>query len=1192
MAKRKKQKDPAVDESTRIRISQCINNFLETSDQVYTFDANLENHERAVVHILCRKLGMKSKSTGRGDQRQVSIYKTKKYARNEKDKLTCLTFSEESRSVLQDLFANYPPEDGELGEKPLAIHKGKGTKREMKKDDMFNMPSMTKEDIAKKVEALNLRIENNAKLRQIVEERSKLPIASFVDVITSTISSHQVVLISGETGCGKTTQVPQFLLDHMWGRGEACKIVCTQPRRISATSVAERISCERGESIGDDIGYKIRLESKGGRNSSIVFCTNGVLLRVLVSKGLTGSKSKASTKTTKNDLSSITHIIVDEIHERDRYSDFMLAIIRDMLPSNPHLRLVLMSATLDAERFSQYFGGCPVICVPGFTYPVKSFYLEDVLSLVKGEEDNDHSNSALQTKTVYELTEEDRAALDEAINLAWTDDEFDSLLDLVSSEGIPNIYNYQESLTGRTPLMVFSGKGRVNDVCKLLSFGADCHLRDKDGLTALEWAERENQQGSADAIRQHLASSMSGSPKQKLLDKYLAMANPEVIDVVLIHQLLMKICADSAAGAILVFLPGWDDINRTREKLFANPIFRDNSKYTIISLHSMVPPAEQKHVFRQSPQGCRKIILSTNLAETAVTINDVVYVIDSGKMKEKSYDPYNNVSTLHSSWVSKASSRQRAGRAGRCQPGICYRLYSKLRAESLPDFQVPEIKRMPIEELCLQVKLLDPYCKIGDFLRKTLDPPVSETIRNAIAVLQDIGALSQDEELTEIGEKLGQLPVHPTTSKMLFFAILMNCLDPALTLACASDYRDPFTLPMLPHEKIRATAAKFELASIYGGHSDQLAVIAAFEGWSSSKEKGQDARFCSQYFISSTTMRMLDGMRKQLKSELIRNGFIPEDVSCCNLNSHDPGILRAVLVAGLYPMVGRVMPPNGKRNIVETPSGAKVRLHPRSLNSRLSSKICNDHPLMVYDEITRGDGGVNIRKCTIVGPLPLLLLATEIVVAPGSDSDEEDDEDEDEDDDDGDDDEMDIEELDGRKGKKMMSSPDNSVQVVMDRWLFFRSKALDVAQIYCLRERLTAAILFKVTHPRKELTPMLGASMRATALVLSWDGQSGIPVSSESVDSLTSMVLATGIDNSSAQGSTRMAQNSNSFPKSPTGKPFKGKPKENRQKFANNSGSSAPRGDGTKHQHGGAPKPSRRYNLRPRSKNTKNSSCP
>ncbi|KAF9682853.1 hypothetical protein SADUNF_Sadunf05G0151300 [Salix dunnii] len=1146
------QQNPIVAEATRIRISDILESFRAAPDQVYTFEANLSSFDRAVVHEVCKKMGMMSKSSGRGSQRCVSVYKNTKKLDDVKGKenLTHLTFSGESKMALGELFSNYPPAEGGFGTELDGKHSGTAGKTREKKDDIFSKPFRKKEEIAKKVESFASRIEKDVKLKQIVEGRSKLPIASFRDVITSTIESHQVVLISGETGCGKTTQVtnsllcllygtsnmacrncvPQFLLDHKWGKGEACKIVCTQPRRISAISVAERISYERGESVGDSVGYKIRLESKGGKHSSIVFCTNGVLLRMLVSKGISGSQNEAKTAAEEN-ISDLTHIIVDEIHERDRFSDFMLAIIRDILPSHSHLRLILMSATLDAERFSQYFGGCPIIRVPGFTYPVKAFHLEDVLSILNSRDDN-HLDSAIPNvrDEGHELTEEDKAALDEAINLAWSNDEFDSLLDLVSSEGTPKVYNYQHSTSGLTPLMVFAGKGRVGDVCLLLSLGANCNLQEKFGLTALKWAERENQEEAAEVIRKHAQNALAdSSEQQQLLDKYMATINPEFVDVILIEQLLKKICVDSKDGAILVFLPGWDDINRTRERLLVNPFFKDGSKFIIISLHSMVPSMEQKKVFKRPPQGCRKIILSTNISESAITIDDVVYVIDSGRMKEKSYDPYNNVSTLQSSWVSKASAKQREGRAGRCQPGICYHLYSKLRETSLPDFQVPEIKRMPIEELCLQVKLLDPHCKIEDFLQKTLDPPVPETINNAVAVLVDIGALSVDETLTDLGEKIGCLPVHPLTSKMLFFAILMNCLDPALTLACASDYRDPFTLPMLPNEKKRAAAAKFELASLYGGHSDQLAVMAAFECWKKAKNRGQEASFCSQYFISSSTMNMLEAMRKQLQRELVRKGFIPENVSSCNTNAHVPGIVHAVLVAGLYPMVGRFLPPKHGKRVVETTSGAKVRLHPQSLNFKLSFWKSNDYPLVIYDEITRGDGGMHIRNCTVIGPLPLLLLATEIVVAPAENDDDDDDDYDSADGAESDEDGMEIDgKLGTQQGERIMSSPDNLVMVVVDRWLYFGATALDVAQIYCLREQLSAAILFKVTHPHKELPPALGAYAYTTACILSNDGLSGISLPGESVESLTSMVHATEIDKSTS-GRRGASQNPNSF---------------------------------------------------------------
>ncbi|KAL8088386.1 DExH-box ATP-dependent RNA helicase DExH6 isoform X2 [Apium graveolens] len=1127
-----KKNDVHIAESTRIKIHTLLEDFRTSNHKEYTFEANLTNTERAAVHILCRKMGLRSKSSGRGDQRRVSVFTNKaKSGTMKKEKLTCFTFSEESKEVLQDLFMRYPPDDHDIGQETVKFG-GINDKLKRKKDDIFSRPDLSKDDIKKKAESLGSRVNNVPMLKQITEKRSKLPIAAFRDVITSTIDSHQVVLISGETGCGKTTQVPQYILDHMWRKGEACKIVCTQPRRISATSVAERISSERGENIGECVGYKIRLESKGGRHSSIVFCTNGVLLRVLIAKGSDRSEI-VSSRREKDDISNITHIIVDEIHERDRFSDFMLAIIRDMLPSYPNLRLVLMSATLDAERFSQYFGGCPIIRVPGFTYPVKTFYLEDVLSFLKSSESNHLDCTSISATDDLESVEERKEAIDEAINLAWSTDEFAPLRELVSCERGANL---QHSITGVTPLMIFSGKGEVGDLGMLLSFGADCHLRDNDGRNALEWAKHNKQDEAAEILNKHIEESITNSKEENhLLDKYFSTANSELIDVVLIEKLLRKICCDSVDGAILVFLSGWDDIKKTKEILETSNFFKDSNKFVILALHSMVPSMEQKKVFNRPPPGCRKIILSTNISETAITIDDVVYVIDCGRMKEKSYDPYNNVSTLHSSWISKASAKQREGRAGRCQPGICYHLYSKLRAASLPAFQVPEIKRMPIEELCLQVKLLDPECKIDEFLKKTLDPPVFESMRNAIIVLQDIGALTPDEKLTELGEKLGSLPVHPLTSKMLFLAILLNCLDPALTLACASDYRDPFTLPMSPFDKKKAAAAKSELASLYGGQSDQLALIAAFECWKKAKEKGQEARFCSNYYVSSGTMNMLFGMRKQLRSELHRNGFIPDDVSLCSLNAHDPGILDAVLFAGLYPMVGRLFPQKGRRALVETSGGEKVRLHPHSTNFKLSKR--NDQPLLIFDEVTRGDGGLHIRNCSVIGPLPLLLLATEIVVAPSKEDDEEGDDDDD-DEDGTESEDADLDENDEHvaekhskldiEGEKIMSSPENTVKVVVDRWLAFETTALDVAQIYCLRERLSAATLFKVREPRKILPENFGVSMCAIASVLSYDGRSGISETLDSVEKLTSMVSATEFGQAE-QGTNNKIHQPNNF---------------------------------------------------------------
>ncbi|CAN7079272.1 unnamed protein product [Brassica oleracea var. botrytis] len=210
--------------------------------------------------------------------------------------------------------------------------------------------------------------EKSVEGQRMLECRRCLPAYKQRDVVLSAISQNQVIVVSGETGCGKTTQIPQFILESEVeaNRGALCNIICTQPRKISAMSVSERVACERGEPLGESVGYKVRLEGVRGRDTRLLFCTTGILLRrLLVDRSLRG----------------VTHVIVDEIHERGMNEDFLLIILKDLLPRRPELKLILMSATLDAELFSSYFGGAAVIHIPGFTYPVRSYFLEDILEM-------------------------------------------------------------------------------------------------------------------------------------------------------------------------------------------------------------------------------------------------------------------------------------------------------------------------------------------------------------------------------------------------------------------------------------------------------------------------------------------------------------------------------------------------------------------------------------------------------------------------------------------------------------------------------------------------------------------------------------------------------------------------------------------------------------------------------------------
>ena len=247
-------------------------------------------------------------------------------------------------------------------------------KRVFKGSGHDNNKTITKE--SKYILGSNAQIPPRARDNDASASRVKLPIHSFRDKLLKSVKTNQVTLVTGDTGCGKTTQVGQYILEDANKRQQPCRVVCTQPRRISAISVAERVAYERGEQIGQTVGYQIRLESKVSPKTALLYCTNGVLLRLL----MTGHKA----------LANVTHVIMDEIHERDKFSDYLLICLRDQLKSYKNLRVVLMSAALNIDLFRDYFGNCPIIHIPVMCHKVEEYFLEDVLELTG------YSNKAMQ----------------------------------------------------------------------------------------------------------------------------------------------------------------------------------------------------------------------------------------------------------------------------------------------------------------------------------------------------------------------------------------------------------------------------------------------------------------------------------------------------------------------------------------------------------------------------------------------------------------------------------------------------------------------------------------------------------------------------------------------------------------------------------------------------------------------------
>ncbi|NXG04246.1 YTDC2 helicase, partial [Sakesphorus luctuosus] len=539
----------------------------------------------------------------------------------------------------------------------------------------------------------------------------------------------------------------------------------------------------------------------------VTFCTNDMLLRTLMAGDGT--------------LATVTHVVVDEVHERDRFNDFLLIKLRDVLQTQNNLKLIISSAALDADLFIRYFGSCPVIHIPGRPFEVKEVFLEDILrstgytnkEMVKYKKQKQQEEKQKNTLTEWcsaqestskvkrqrprsvpraaeechvlegggdtvfnQLTEKDVNCLepwlvkemDSCLSDIWLHKDIDSfaqVFHLILTENVS--VDYRHSETSATALMIASGRGFLSQVEQLFSMGASIHCRSSNGWTAVDWAKHFGQTEVADLLESYSASfgfgnldesslvQTSGSDlsaeDRELLSTYHHSFDDEKVDLDLIMHLLCIICHSCDAGAILIFLPGYDEIVSLRDHiLFDDKRFADNThRYQVFMLHSSVQTLDQKKVLESPPPGVRKIasirglcqiliwILSTNIAETSITISDVVFVIDSGKVKEKSFDALSHVAVLKMAWISKASAIQRKGRAGRCQPGVCFRLFSRLRFQKMLEFQTPELLRMPLQEICLYTRLLAPInCPVVDFLMKAPDPPPAVIVRNAVQMLK------------------------------------------------------------------------------------------------------------------------------------------------------------------------------------------------------------------------------------------------------------------------------------------------------------------------------------------------------------------------------------------------------------------------------------------------------------------------
>ena len=560
-----------------------------------------------------------------------------------------------------------------------------------------------------------------------LEFPEQLPISSRVADIATAIDAHQVVIVAGATGSGKTTQLPKIAL--AMGRGLEKIIGVTQPRRIAATSVAARVASELGSPLGTDVGFQVRFDDRTSPATYVKFMTDGILLAEIQGDRL---------------LRKYDTIVIDEAHERSLTIDFLLGWLKRILPERPDLKVIVSSATIETERFSEFFGGAPVIQVEGRTFPV------DVL---------------------YEPPADD-----------------DDLPEAVAT----------------------------------------------------------------------------------------AVANVTALD---------------PRGDILVFLPGEREIRDAENALDAR-----NLRHTVVQpLYARLSASEQSKVFSTVPQ--RRVILSTNVAETSVTIPGIVYVVDTGVARLSRYDPRSGTTRLQIEGISQASADQRKGRCGRVRDGICVRLYDEPSFNARPAFTDPEIKRTGLAGVILRMKSLG----LGDVEEfPFLDPPQGKAIAEGYRVLEELGALDEERKLTPLGQRLARFPVDPRIGRMILAGAELGCLRQVLVIAAALNIQDPRERPREAQQKADDLHRRFR-----DERSDFVGLLRLWEFVRDAEAKGTSnlRRTCRDNFLSFLRVREWNEVHKQL-SDIVRDLRLEPKAEA---KGADDAFHRALLT-GLLSKIGNYRP--------------------------------------------------------------------------------------------------------------------------------------------------------------------------------------------------------------------------------------------------------------------------------------------
>ncbi|XP_035422173.1 pre-mRNA-splicing factor ATP-dependent RNA helicase PRP16 [Cygnus atratus] len=626
-----------------------------------------------------------------------------------------------------------------------------GIKKEEEKDEMVTedgkVDYKTEQKFAEHMKEKSEARSEFAKKKSILEQRQYLPIFAVQQELLSILRDNSIVIVVGETGSGKTTQLTQYL--HEDGYTDYGMIGCTQPRRVAAMSVAKRVSEEMGVRLGEEVGYAIRFEDCTSENTIIKYMTDGILLRESLREA---------------DLDNYSAIIMDEAHERSLNTDVLFGLLREVVARRSDLKLVVTSATMDADKFASFFGNVPIFHIPGRTFPV------DILFSKTPQED------------------------------------------------------YVEA-----------------------------------------------------AVKQALQVHLSGAP-----------------------------------GDILVFMPGQEDIEVTSEQIVEHLEELEKAPaLAVLPIYSQLPSDLQAKIFQKAPDGVRKCIVATNIAETSLTVDGIMFVIDSGYCKLKVFNPRIGMDALQIYPISQANANQRAGRAGRTGPGHCFRLYTQSAYKNeLLTTTVPEIQRTNLANVVLLLKSLG----VQDLLQfHFMDPPPEDNMLNSMYQLWILGALDNTGGLTSTGRLMVEFPLDPALSKMLIVSCDMGCSSEILLIVSMLSVPAIFYRPKGREEESDQVREKFAVPE-----SDHLTYLNVYLQW---KNNNYSTLWCNQHFIHAKAMRKVREVRAQLKDIMVQQRM---SLASCGT---DWDVVRKCICAAYFHQAAKL---KGIGEYVNIRTGMPCHLHPTS----------------------------------------------------------------------------------------------------------------------------------------------------------------------------------------------------------------------------------------------------------------------